>query len=369
MTDVVIVGGGIMGLLLARELVGRSIKVTLMDQSELGSEASWAGGGIVSPLYPWTYSAPVTALATWAQQAYPVLAEALLQETGIDPELNLCGLLMLDPPASDTILDWAQVNNKSVQVLDYAQATELESALDAQFQQAVWWPQLGNIRNPRLLQALQAFLENHPDCQLLPHHAVEAFEELADGGICVKAAGRDWRADQVVICAGAWAGQLLQSTGFNIAVQPVRGQMLVFEPRPGLIKGMILHKGRYLIPRKDGRILVGSTLEYTEFDKSTTEEAKAELLACAYDMVPALRDVPVEAHWAGLRPGAPEGIPYIGKIPGWNNLYMNAGHFRNGLVLAPASARLMRNLLLGETPIVDPLPYDPLTPRPSTKLH
>ncbi|MEE2731119.1 MAG: glycine oxidase ThiO [Pseudomonadota bacterium] len=368
MADVVIVGGGVIGLLLAKDLVQRSVSVHIIEQGEIGREASWAGGGIVSPLYPWNYSAPITALASWAQQAYPQLAAELRSLTGIDPEFNACGLLMPDPPNRAEIAHWADRNQKQFGILPRPAVVEQEPALQLSFEEAVWWPHIGNIRNPRLLRSLQAYLEAAPNCTIQTRCPVLGFEQRANGRVGVITDGRTIEAPKVVVCTGAWSGQLLAPLGCTMPVDPVKGQMLVFEPRPGLINSIILHGGRYLIPRLDGRIVVGSTLEFTGFDKSTSDDARSALLEKAYQLVPALQSVPVEAHWAGLRPGAPHGIPYIGELPGWENLYVNAGHFRNGLVLAPASVRLMTNLLLGEAPIVDPTPYHPQTPRPSAEM-
>ncbi|HAG96038.1 MAG: glycine oxidase ThiO [Pseudomonadales bacterium] len=355
--DVLIVGGGIIGLLLAKELLQKSVSVTVLDRQAIGKEASWAGGGIVSPLYPWNYQPCITALASWAQEAYPDLAEELAAETGIDPEFNQCGLLMLDPPDRGKITNWAERNDKRYEVIDGAETHALEPALGSSEWHGVWWPDIGNVRNPRLLKSLEIYLQRHSECKLIPECQVTRFEQSPGGRVAVVANEQRYQADKVVVCAGAWSNQVLNQLGIELPIEPVRGQMLVFEPSPGLINGIILHQGRYLIPRLDGRIVVGSTLEYTGYDKSTTTKARQELLASACQLVPALDSIPVEAHWAGLRPGSPHGIPFIGEVPGFPNLYLNAGHFRNGLVLAPASARLMRNILLGEAPIVDPVPY------------
>jgi len=136
--------------------------------------------------------------------------------------------------------------------------------------------------------------------------------------------------------------------------------MLLLKPSKPVIASIVLSSGRYLIPRRDGHLLVGSTLEYTGFDKSTSAEAQQSLYASAIALVPALRNAPVIAHWAGLRPGAAQGIPFIGRLPRMRNLSGNAGQFRNGLVLAPASAGLQADLLLGRPPRVNPLPYQPV---------
>lgn len=138
---------------------------------------------------------------------------------------------------------------------------------------------------------------------------------------------------------------------------PVLGQMLLYRMEPGWLTTMVLHKGRYAIPRRDGHVLVGSTLEQRGFDKAVTAEAQRELRAAAEQMLPALRDVAPVRQWAGLRPGAPDGVPLMGRVPGHEKLWLCAGHFRNGLVLSPASAQLMADLLLGREPAIDPVPY------------
>lgn len=368
MADILIVGGGVIGMLLAKELVQRSLSVKLIERNKTGQEASWAGGGIVSPLYPWAYSPPVTALASWAQAAYPELSEELLNATGIDPEFNPCGLLMLDPPEQSRILQWAQDNDRAAEVLSKTDSLGREPELASCFAEAVYWPEIGNIRNPRLLQSLAAYLQQHPLCTLETDCEAIAVDRNGQGNAVVQTTLGERRAEKVVVCAGAWAGQLLRESGVQLQVQPVKGQMLVFRPGGVALNSIVLSNGRYLIPRRDGRIVVGSTLEHTGFSKSTSQEARAELESFAWNLVPALKSGQVEAHWAGLRPGSPHGIPYIGAVPDYNNLYVNAGHFRNGLVLAPASVRLMRNILLGETPIVDPVPYHITSPRPSAEM-
>jgi glycine oxidase len=133
--------------------------------------------------------------------------------------------------------------------------------------------------------------------------------------------------------------------------------MILFLARPGQINHITLCQDRYVIPRRDGHVLLGSTLERTGFVKATTAEAKEELYRTAVEMFPILKRTPIEDHWAGLRPGSPSGIPYIGAYPGIEGLYLNAGHFRNGVVTGPASARLAADLMLGRVPIADPAPY------------
>src|SRR5690606_25190854 len=204
MSDVIVVGGGVMGLLTARALLVRGMTVTLIDKSETGSEASWAGGGIVSPLYPWNYVPAISALASWAQDYYPELVAQLRDETGIDPELNPCGLLMLDPPEAQQALDWGRRFGKTVQAVDHNFVHQREPAATRDFSDALWLPYVGNVRNPRLLQALRASLLSHARFSLVVNQAVtDIVADDASATVCSN--GGRWTADKVVVCAGAWS--------------------------------------------------------------------------------------------------------------------------------------------------------------------
>ena len=154
------------------------------------------------------------------------------------------------------------------------------------------------------------------------------------------------------VAAGAWTGQLL-----NLPVAPVRGQMLWYQAEPGLIGHILIDDDEYLIPRRDGVVLVGSTVEQAGFDPTTTVAAREYLQGVAARLCPALAQIEPAGQWAGLRPGSPEGIPYIGPHPSLAGLYVNAGHFRNGINLAPASAALLADLLTETAPELDKLPY------------
>ena len=357
--EAIVVGGGVIGLLSAYRLAEAGKSVLLLESGNTGSEASWAGGGIVSPLYPWRYSPAVTALAHWSQDYYPQLGERLLAETAVDPEVHVTGLYWLDLPDEDEALNWAQRHGRPLSPVSMEAVRRAVPSLGDGYERAIYMEGVANIRNPRLLRALREALRQLPNVTVVEHCPVEGF--LQDGAriVGVQTAQGEMRADQVVVAAGAWSAKLLATLGLEIPVKPMKGQMILFKCAEDFLPSMVLAKRRYAIPRRDGHILIGSTLEDVGFDKTPTADALESLRATAIELLPALADAQVVKHWAGLRPGSPDGVPYIGPVGGFEGLWLNCGHFRNGLVLAPASCQLLADLMLGQAPIVDPAPYAP----------
>jgi glycine oxidase len=176
-------------------------------------------------------------------------------------------------------------------------------------------------------------------------------------------------AGHVIVACGAWTSDLLGPLSQGANVFPVKGQMLLLAGEPGMVRNIVMKDGCYVIPRRDGKLLVGSTLEFAGFDKATTQEARTLLLESAYELLPQLHDVALARHWAGLRPGSHEGIPAICRHPEVSGLFINAGHFRNGVVMGPAAARLTADLALERSPILDPAPYQMIRPLPGSVRH
>ncbi|MFZ5594346.1 MAG: glycine oxidase ThiO [Pseudomonadota bacterium] len=356
MTDCLVIGGGLIGMLTARELARAGMRVKVVERGATGRESSWAGGGILSPLYPWRYPDAVTALAGWSQRIYPALAAELADETGVDPEWTLNGLLMLDADEKTAAQVWAERAAMGLEVIDRDAVLACEPGLGEPPQEALWMPGIAQIRNPRLLRAVRLSLLS-AGVEIQEGLDVTGFV-VRDGQIAgVETAGGKIPAGSVVVAAGAWSGRLLAGLGVELDVAPVRGQMIMFHARPGVVSRIVLSRGRYLIPRRDGRVLAGSTVEYAGFDKSATAEALAQLHQAAVALAPALADYDIERHWAGLRPGSPEGVPFIGEHPRVRGLFVNAGHFRNGVVMGPASARLLADIMQRQAPIADPSLY------------
>jgi glycine oxidase len=350
---VVVVGGGAIGMLQARSFAKEGCDVVIVDKGELGREASWAGGGIISPLYPWRYSDPVTALASRSQELYPDLVAELHQESGIDPEYSAHGLLMLQVDDKDKAMQWAAENRPWLEEITAHTLYELEPELGQGHERSLWMPSVGSVRNPRLLRALRAIMHEHPSIEVIENDGLTRFDER---GVTLDS-GKRVDAASVVFCSGAWTSSLLPNQ--HIKIEPVKGQMIVFDAPLGLVNRVVLSGGRYVIPRRDGKVVVGSTLEYCGFDKSTDDEARKSLYESALALYPALEQYPVIHQWAGLRPGSPNGVPSIGAIAGYENVFVNAGHFRNGLVLAPASVELLSDMVAKRASKIDANPYIP----------
>jgi len=325
MSDCLIIGGGVIGMMSARMLAISGAKVTLIDQRECGKESSWAGGGIISPLYPWHYDDLTNDLSFKSQAVYEGLCDDLYHSSGIDPQYRKSGLLMMDE--FETVEAQAWMKRYQVSYEDH-----VNGAL---------FTHVASVRNPKLLQALQidiinkgvTIIENTPVDKLLINNNKVLGVNTTKG---------DFFADNVVACAGAWSGQLLD---IKDDVFPIKGQMILLKAKIGDIEHIILDQGRYIIPRADGRILVGSTMENVGFDRSLDEVTKSSLYEFASERFPVLSSAKIEHHWSGFRPASRSGKIILEKSEKCDNLFINTGHFRNGLNMAPASANKITQLV------------------------
>ena len=355
--DITFIGGGITGLLSARLFALTGASVTIIEQNNIGQESSWAGGGILLPLYPWRQADAITQLILPSIATYAELAATLLATTQVDPEYIPCGLLMTDLPDLAQAQDWC-----IHAAIQHHTATPAQRATFPQIQaQSLWLPEIAQARNPRLLKALKQDLIQR-GVKIIENCTIDKANIHSQRITEVMSQSNEvFAVNQLVITAGAWTGklwtQLLGHAVSPVDVFPVKGQMLIFDTPLGTLDYMVLEHDRYLIPRRDGKILCGSTVEQQGFDKLTTVQAKQSLAEFAKQILPILADCPITHHWAGLRPGTKQGIPYIDKHPEISNLAVSAGHFRNGFAMGPASAQLLYDLITNNPPLIDSTAY------------
>jgi glycine oxidase len=353
--DILIIGAGAVGLASALELTRRGARVTLLDRGRSGAESTWAGGGILSPLLPWNYSPAVNALSEYSRHIYPDWCARQERLAGLEAEYQVSGMLVFPPFAEADAFAWCQGHGWRCELRDSAAflpAIETQAAL--------WLPDVAQARNPRLAQVLRA-AALAAGVNIVEMAAVTRLLVSA-GRICgVQTTQGDFSAAAVVVAAGAWSGGLPGIDALSERVFPVRGQMLLFKLPPELLSEslptIVLRNGAYLIPRRDGHVLAGSTLEAAGFDKSTTDAARLELLAFAGGILPTLTEQVLQQQWSGLRPGSPDNIPLIARHPDYPNLYFNSGHFRYGVTMAPGSALLLADLIEAKTPAISAAPY------------
>lgn len=356
--SVVVIGGGVIGLLCARNLRANGVQTILLDKQAVGKESSWAGAGIASPLYPTRYPPSVFALTRLSQSEYAAMIPELEETSGIDIEWRQSGLIIADPERNATESD-ARLKQlfapDEYRFLDAKEIHGLEPHLVG-LSEALFLKHLAQVRNSRLVKAL---------CVALAKAGVAVQEECEVVGFevergrlrAIETTGGRFPAQRCVVAAGAWTGTLLAKLGMELPVRPMRGQILLLKGPANFLNHVVVRRYRYLVPRSDGHVLVGSTLEDVGFDKSTTSEGRRSLYEAAVELAPALAEFQIAGHWAGLRPSSPDDLPFIGEHPAASGLFVCTGHYRNGFALGPATARLAVDLMLGNKPTMDPTPF------------
>lgn len=355
--DVVIVGGGVIGLSVAYALAREGICSTLLDRREFGREASWAGAGLIPPSSERPPAVPFEALRSWSARLYPEWSEALRDETGIDNGFRRTGGVDVawtedEENALRTSAGRWRSDGIVYERLAPGDFVRVEPALNPTLRVVYYLPDRAQIRNPWHLRALEAALEAR-GVRLRPNEPVVGFETAAGRVTAVRTERGRIPCGQVIVTAGAWSEGLLAMLGHVVPTPPVKGQIVLLRGQGGKLRRIVEHGRMYLVPREDGRVLVGATEEDAGFDTRTTTQGVRDLLDEAIRLIPALAHAELEKAWAGLRPGSIDSRPYLGPVPDHSNLLVATGHKRSGLQLSPATAEAIADLVLGRPPRID----------------
>ncbi|MGH9472417.1 MAG: NAD(P)/FAD-dependent oxidoreductase [Terriglobales bacterium] len=341
--DTIIIGAGLMGLAIARQLHAGGMQPLVLERARAGSAASWAGAGMLAArqMDP---ASPLRPLALASAEDYPEFVRELEREVGTSVDYRPCGSLVVGSGEGDALAGAA------LRAAEPALADEITSAaLVADH----------CVDNRRLVAALAEAVRLR-GIPLIEHCAVRGATAAGGGGWEVATEGGPrFQAAHLIIAAGAWSGGLAVA-----GVRPRKGQMLALAAPAGLLRHVIVAPGVYLVPREDGRIVVGATVEEAGFDTTVEPAAIARLRTAAIAVAPALAGCEAIETWAGLRPGSHDDLPYLGAIPGAPGLWAATGHFRDGILLTPITARVIADLVTGREPRLDLAAFAPARYQP-----
>jgi glycine oxidase len=361
-----IIGGGVIGLSLAWELAGRGCEVTLIEKGSFGRKASWAGAGILLPENVNTAIHPIEQLTALSNELHAAWSKELERQTKIDNGFRRSGGLYVATSRGEAAALAGSVEfwrEREIEVEPISKA-EIRSRFpnvqlpDSDPFNAAWLPGESQICNPWHLKAIESA------CKLNGVNMIESFDQLEietrDNQIsAVRIDNKPVVADAFCFACGAWTEQVLQAIDVPLPMTPVKGQMVLFRADSPLDIPIINQGIQYLVPRSDGHVVAGATVEEVGFDEQTNEADLQELAELAMKFVPELNSAKIVKSWAGLRPGTYDGFPYLGKLSGFENGFVATGHFKTGLQLSTATAKVMADLIESKNPEIDLTPFAP----------
>ena len=354
--SLIIVGGGVIGLSVARALANRGVSdVLLIERQELGKEASFAAGGMLAPQVEADEDDAFLKLACASRDLYPSLANALLDETGVDVELDTTGTLYLafdetEQADLEKRFEWQTSIGLMVEKLSGQDARDLEPCISQNARAALRFPRDIQVENRRLVHALQNACKRQ-DVSIVTNTAVHSLRVERGKVIGVETSRGAVATDRVVVAGGAWTSGIQGLP--DIPIEPVRGQMLCFHPQRTFARHVIFSRRGYLVPRHDWRLLAGSTSEFTGFDKSVTENGMHAIRSHAEEISSDVLHLSLVDAWAGLRPRAPDNLPVLGPYGEIGGLFFATGHYRNGILLAPITAEFISSVIIDN--VIPPL--------------
>lgn len=354
--NTIIVGGGVIGLSLARELHKKGVRnIAILDRGRAGGEASWAAAGMLSPTVETHERSAFYELCLKSRDMFPRLAEELLAESGLDIELDTNGTLL----AAFSDADFERLCSTyalqrelgfSVQILSRGETLAAEPRLSSAVRGSLLYKDDWQVENRRLVAALKKSV-GRSGVKLIEETVVNSLITRSGRveGVELQTGGRI-TADVVVLATGAWTSLIETTTGpLPIEVRPVKGQIIGFAAGERKITRVICGPHAYLVPRSDGRILVGATVEDVGFDGTQTEAARTALQRAGAEIAPFLEEMSVTEQAVGFRPLANGSQPIFGPIPGLSGAFVATAHFRNGILLAPVTAKVLAERIVDRT--------------------
>ncbi len=366
--DVIIVGGGIIGCAIAFSLAKSGVRPLVLERGQVGGEASSGAAGMLTAQTHADETGPLFDLKLASRALYEELANELLDRTGLDIEYRRLGhvtpaLTDEENEAVERRVEWQRARGLLAERLDATEARALEPGLAPDVRGAGWFPEDHHVNNSAATQAL-ASATMRLGGQFRAGCAVLDLVEEGQRVTGVRTTDETLSAGTVILCAGAWMQEFEKAAGIPLPIVPAKGQIVVARLEPPALRHVVYGTAAYAIPRPSGEHIIGSTVEFVGFDKRVTVEGMTGILQGITRLVPALHNAAMATNWACLRPAAPDGLPLLGGVPGRPGLVIATGHFRNGILLAPITGKLMAELIGGRNPSISLEPFRPDRPFP-----
>jgi glycine oxidase len=352
-SDILIIGAGVIGLSIARALNKHGLKnILVVERGLAGAEASYAAAGMLAPQSEADCADDFFKFCRASNDLYPVFSQQLREETAVDIELDQSGTFYLAFTEKDVAeirqrFEWQQLTGLPVELLTCSEVLKAEPNISPAVREALYFQQDTQVENRKLLAALQKYAELN-GIDIRQHAEIKVLITDKDRVIgAISTSGEKFYADTTILATGAWTPLIkLRETTVPIIVKPIRGQMICFDSRPQrLFKKVIYTPRGYVVPRSDGRLLVGATAEDKGFNKTVTDEGIERLRQTATEISPIFSGLEISDSWAGLRPASPDGLPILGKLLDIKGLIVATGHFRNGILLAPITAEIVAEMV------------------------